>query len=121
MGQRTKSAIELYQQNSGLAVTGDTSPELLNHIRYTRKVQAASEFTGSVEPVKPTVKNDVSKYILKTQAALGKLGYDLGEPTGQLDEATKSAILQFQMENGLEMDGKASAGLAAVLEQVAGN
>jgi peptidoglycan hydrolase-like protein with peptidoglycan-binding domain len=120
-GQRTKSAVELYQQTNGLAITGVVTAELINHIRYTRKIKAASEFTGSVEPAAPLQKVNNSKYIFKAQSALGKLGYDIGEPTGDLDEATKAAILQFQMENGMEMDGKATAGLVEVLAKLATN
>jgi peptidoglycan hydrolase-like protein with peptidoglycan-binding domain len=120
-GQRTKSAVELYQQTNGLAITGEVTAELINHIRYTRKIKAASEFTGSVDQAEPLPKTNNSKFVFRAQAALAKLGYDIGEPTGDLDEATKAAILQFQMENGMEMDGQASAGLVAILAKSTGN
>jgi peptidoglycan hydrolase-like protein with peptidoglycan-binding domain len=120
-GQRTKSAVELYQQNNGLTVDGEVTVELINHIRYTRKIKAASEFTGSIEPTAPTAKESNSTFIFRAQSALGKLGYDIGEPTGDLDDATKAAVLQFEMENGLEMDGKITAGLVAILVKSADN
>jgi peptidoglycan hydrolase-like protein with peptidoglycan-binding domain len=119
-GQRTKIAIQQYQQDNGLAITGEVTPDLMNHIRYTRKVKAAAEFTGSIEPApKPVAaaKNNPTQNILKVQAALSKMGYDLGEPTGQMDEATKAAILQYEMENGLSMDGAIDAPLIAALTQ----
>jgi peptidoglycan hydrolase-like protein with peptidoglycan-binding domain len=120
-GQRTKSAVELYQQINGLTITGEVSADLINHIRYTKKIKAASEFTGSLDTAEPAPKANNSKNIFRAQAALAKLGYDIGEPTGDLDEATKAAILQFQLDNGMEMDGIASAGLVAVLAKSAGN
>ena len=51
IGDRTKNAIIAYQQLNGLTLTGEVSAELVAHIKYTRKIQQAAEFTGSVEPV----------------------------------------------------------------------
>ena len=47
-GLRTKQAIQAYQQANGLPATGEASEDLVNHIRFTRKVQQAAQFTGSV-------------------------------------------------------------------------
>jgi peptidoglycan hydrolase-like protein with peptidoglycan-binding domain len=112
IGQRTIAAVQQYQQANGLTVTGQVSAELANHIRYTRKVKAASEFTGSIDPA-PTISKRQSISI--AQAALAKMGYDLGEPSGSLDETTKAAILQFEMENGLNMDGDVGPELLSAL------
>lgn len=135
MGQRTALAIQQYQQDNGLAVTGAVSEELVNHIRYTRKIKAAAEFTGSVTPAKTEIApalqtinmNQVAKVepaqtsqrqaILRAQMTLANLGYDLGEPSGELDEATKAAILQYEMENGLAMEGVVDAPLLASLSK----
>jgi len=38
-----------------------------------------------------------------------------------LDEATHAAILQFEMENGLTMDGAVNAELMAALSKTANN
>ena len=38
MGQRTQIAIQEYQHDNALQETGIASPELINHIRYTRKI-----------------------------------------------------------------------------------
>jgi peptidoglycan hydrolase-like protein with peptidoglycan-binding domain len=104
-GQRTKSAIQQYQQANGLPVTGEVSSELINHLRYTHKVKTASETTGSIDS-KPASKTiDQSHEIMKVQMALSQLGFDAGAPTGSLNDATHAAILQFEMNNGLAMDG----------------
>lgn len=134
-GQKTKIAIEHYQQDVGLAVTGEITPDLVNHIRYTRKVKAAADYTGSIDPapavaVTPVTspvaaapdvataqpapaiitsaklkKPSQNQRILSVQKALAAKGYTVGEMNGQLSDATHSAILQFEMDNGLAMDG----------------
>ena len=130
-GPRTKLAIELYQRENNLEVTGKVSRSLLEHIRYTRKLAQAAEFTGSVapvaneveelapapvlraepnpEPVAATPAKD--KVIVKLQERLAKLGYDPGVRSGTLDEETVSAILKFELDHGLAMDGKLSKDL----------
>ncbi len=131
MGQRTQIAIRSYQHDNNLEETGKPSVELINHIRYTRKIKAAAEFTGSVDPAPaaqtdaplfvPTnnqavaVKPTKQQQVLRVQMTLANLGYDPGEPTGTLDEETRAAILKFQMDNGLAMEGEVDAGLLAAL------
>jgi peptidoglycan hydrolase-like protein with peptidoglycan-binding domain len=120
-GIRTKQAIQQYQQSNGLPVTGEVSAELVSHIQYAKKIKAASEFTGSIEPAPAKIVRDDNKNIIKVQSALANLGYDLGEPSGKLDEPTHAAILQFEMENGLAMDGAVNAELMAALAKTASN
>jgi peptidoglycan hydrolase-like protein with peptidoglycan-binding domain len=140
-GPRTKVAIENYQRENKLDVTGDITKSLLEHIQYTRKLNQAAEFTGSVaaeQPlpvpvVKPLVqatlapKKTVSKAkpasagdnaISKLQVRLATLGYDPGSRSGQLDEGTRSAILIFEMDHGLPMQGKISKALLTALKTV---
>ena len=132
MGQRTQIAIQEYQHDNALQETGIASPELINHIRYTRKIKAAAEFTGSVDAlpelatlpvIKPVTKKAVAanptkqQQVLRAQITLANLGYDIGEATGAMDETTRSAILKFQMENVLAMEGRVDATLLAALSQ----
>ncbi len=120
-GQRTKQAIQQYQQLHSLPVTGEVSTELVTHIQYARKIKAAAEYTGSLDPAPAIIIPDASKNIIKVQNALATLGYDLGQPSGTLDEPTHAAILQFEMENGLAMDGAVNAELLAALSKTASN
>ncbi len=192
-GPKTQIAIETYQQQNGLAITGKANQQLLEHIRFMKKVAQASEFTGSInaadtiilpepetpvlEPKKPSVriktvepKNEVEEKplkaitktplkqqpklvvkkpikpvkkpiekaaeklpsqpelkakakalvakrkpretaTLKLQQQLAKLGFDPGTRSGEMDEATRAAILGFELENGLNMEGKVTKGL----------
>jgi len=50
MGAQTMLAIKQFQEENGLVVDGRASPELLEKIRFTRKVQQAANQTGSVDP-----------------------------------------------------------------------
>jgi peptidoglycan hydrolase-like protein with peptidoglycan-binding domain len=120
-GIRTKQAIQQYQQTNGLPVTGEVTAELVNHILYTKKLKAAAEFTGSIDPAPAKIVQDDSKNLIKVQSALATLGYDLGEPSGKLDEPTHAAILQFEMENGLTMDGAVNGELLSALAKTANN
>jgi peptidoglycan hydrolase-like protein with peptidoglycan-binding domain len=104
-GQRTKTAIQQFQQANGLPVTGEVSSDLIDHLRYTRKVKAASEITGSIDSKVEAKVPDRSRDVMKVQMALSQLGFDSGAPTGAYNEATKAAILQFEMNNGMAMDG----------------
>ena len=93
------------------------SDDLINHMRFTHKVQAASQFTGSVAPVvlqgtKPT--QDVS--LKKVQVALAGLGYDINKLDGLLNDETHSAILKYQMDNGLDMSGSIDGELLQTLK-----
>ena len=129
-GPRTKVAIENYQRENKLDVTGDISKTLLEHIQYTRKVNQAAEFTGSLtveEPLVLPVKKVVLKpltvsvgdnAVSKLQLRLAALGYDPGSRSGQLDEGTRSAILIFEMDHGLPMQGKISKALLTALKTV---
>ncbi len=140
-GPRTKVAIENYQRENKLDVTGDISRSLLEHIQYTRKLNQAAEFTGSVTaetPLAPPAKKPLpqqtvtpKKAVLKPLAAsagdnavsklqlrLAALGYDPGSRSGQLDEGTRSAILIFEMDHGLPMQGKISKALLTALKTV---
>ena len=140
-GPRTKVAVETYQRENKLDVTGEISKVLLEHIQYTRKLNQAAEFTGSVSaqteaksvtvqplaelpivtkkpPQKPRVASGGDNAVAKLQQRLAMLGYDPGSRSGQLDEGTRSAILIFEMDHGLPMQGKISKALLTALKTV---
>lgn len=128
MGKQTALAIKKYQADNGLATTGEPSKDLLDHIRYTRKVLAASEFTGSVSNVPGSVVPKKMKkavaaasakgfpIVREVQQRLSKLGYDIVVVTGEPDDQLRSAVLKFQMDHGLSMDGAVSKELLSALK-----
>jgi peptidoglycan hydrolase-like protein with peptidoglycan-binding domain len=131
-GPQTKVAVENYQRANQLDVTGAVSSSLLEHIRYTQKLAMAAKFTGSIAPIAKPEKTSaaVPSPVLKPVAAapqtgglvdlqkrLARLGYDPGTRSGELDEATRSAILIFEMDHGLAMEGKVSKAFLAALKE----
>lgn len=120
-GKQTILAVRRYQQDNQLRLTGEVSQELIDHIRYTRKVAAASEFTGSLAPqpavsVPAAPKPQGIARIREVQKRLRKLGYEVTFVTGVQDEETRAAILKFQMDFGLTMDGVVSREFYAALK-----
>lgn len=183
-GPQTRVAIETYQRDNNMPVTGEASPQLLEHMRFQRKVSQAADYTGSLTPadaaapqqpqpaaiapladlapadaagdeppppplakpakpaLSPAAKPKAAaqkqvpqstpdavppsgtpgdKAIYRLQQRLAKLGYDPGALTGKLDEGTRSAILIFEMDQGLPMDGKISKALLSALKDLESN
>ena len=136
-GAATKQAIESYQQLNGLTQTGIATADLLNHMKFTHKVQAAAQFTGSVTPVatdpilsatpQTTViyekalaeAADANKAkelsVKKVQVALAGLGYNIKKMDGVVSAETRSAILKYEMDNGMDMNGGVDKELIAAL------
>lgn len=134
-GLRTKQAIQAYQQANGLPATGEASEDLVNHIRFTRKVQQAAQFTGSVDeagssmssastpvakaapaPVPQAVAAAQDANVKKAQVALAGLGYDINKLDGRVNDETRAAILKYEMDNGLDMGGMVDEALMKALK-----
>jgi len=135
---RTKQAIAAYQQLNGLPQTGLATPELVNHMKFTHKVQAAAQFTGSIAPVAADLALSTTPEatavhekaatdaataakaqvlaVKKVQVALAGLGYKIKKMDGQVSAETRSAILKYQMDNGLDMSGTVDKDLTAALK-----
>ncbi len=56
----------------------------------------------------------------RAQSLLNKLGYDAGTADGVMGERTRTAIRNFQRQNGLAETGEVTAPLVTTLEQAAG-
>lgn len=118
-GKRTRVAIESYQRNAGLAVDGEITAELMDHIRYTQQIAEAAQFTGSVA-ANDDVSGDTAQ-LRSVQTGLAELGYAPGEITGDLTSATRQAILQFEKDRGLAQDGEISSALLAEISKMSGD
>lgn len=65
----------------------------------------------------PQRQKDAKVQISETQKLLGKLGYDTGTPDGSMGPKTRSAILRFQKEKGLNPTGEVNQALMIQLQQ----
>lgn len=153
IGKQTSQAIRSYQSENGLTLNGAITPRLLEHLRYRRKLIAASEITGSISPKQPVPvakpkpvliikQNFVSstpivkpkKPLVTTEAApstgaisrvrdvqqrLKNLGYLISAINGEPGPETRAAILKFQMDYGLTMNGVVTGELASALKVAA--
>jgi peptidoglycan hydrolase-like protein with peptidoglycan-binding domain len=118
-GKNTRLAIAAYQRSAGLRINGEVSNELIEHLRYTQQVAAASQFTASVSELE---KNPGEAAALRqVQTGLAELGYAPGEITGDLTSATIRAIIQFEKDRGLPSDGTVSSELLAEISKMSGD
>jgi len=119
VGKRTRLAIAEYQKAAGLKVDGEVSTELIEHLRYTRQVAAASEFTASV--AEPEKNPSEAAALRQVQTGLAELGYAPGEITGDMTSATIQAIIQFEKDRGLPRNGTVSPELLAEISKMSGD
>ena len=89
-GRRTRLAIAAYQKANGLQPTGEASQDLVDQIRLTREILAASGATDSAGLPQR------SDPIRRVQIGLSELGYLPGQVDGFLGEQTRDAIRQFE-------------------------
>jgi peptidoglycan hydrolase-like protein with peptidoglycan-binding domain len=118
-GRHTRQAIEAYQQESGITVTGEATPELAEHIRYTREVAEAALFTGSVD-ASPDPLADQRAAIRRVQTGLAELAYSPGPISGEMNGETEQAIRQFEHDRGLAETGQISDALMTELAKLSG-
>lgn len=132
-GLRTQQAVQLYQQMNGIPASGQITDDLVNQMRFNKQVQDAAKFTGSTqtaaEPTGPAYPVMVPAQkvaaiappaaepkIKKVQIALAGLGYAISKLDGSVNEETRSAILKYEMDNGLDMGGGIDPALLKALK-----
>jgi peptidoglycan hydrolase-like protein with peptidoglycan-binding domain len=113
-GKRTKLAIASYQKANGLEANGVASQELIDHIRLTREILAAS---GATDTAGLPQRADP---IRRVQTGLAELGYLPGTIDGFLGGQTRDAIRQFERDRGLPVTGDVTEALIAELAKTAG-
>jgi peptidoglycan hydrolase-like protein with peptidoglycan-binding domain len=118
-GKNTRLAIAAYQRSAGLRINGEVSNELIEHLRYTQQVAAASQFTASV--AKLEMNPGEAAALRQVQTGLAELGYAPGEITGDLTSATIRAIIQFEKDRGLPSDGTVSSELLEEISKMSGD
>jgi peptidoglycan hydrolase-like protein with peptidoglycan-binding domain len=119
-GNQTRLAIEAYLRDNNLALSVDVTPRLLEHMRFTRKISDAAQFTGSTGRTIPAKIAGAPSRITQVQRVLADLGYEPGEPSGIMNAATHNAIRKFETEQGLVADGEIDSRLLAELAKTTG-
>jgi peptidoglycan hydrolase-like protein with peptidoglycan-binding domain len=100
----TRQAIWAYQQDSGLTVNGQPSESLLARLRSSQGND----------------RQETARLVHATQSRLNDLGYNAGPEDGVYGPTTRSAVREFQSDQGLPMTGEASTSLLARIQQATG-
>ena len=117
VGRKTKQAIEIYQRDVGIHVSGEPSQDLADHIRFTREVSEAALFTGSIEPDPDA---EARARVRRIQTGLAELAYSPGEINGELTGQTRKAIIAFQHDRKMPETGEISDQLLTELRKMSG-
>ncbi|MDA0703516.1 MAG: peptidoglycan-binding domain-containing protein, partial [Proteobacteria bacterium] len=113
MGDRTTKAIQAFERESGLPVTGKPSAELATNLEVAlgEKEKAEAEKKATKEDPAPD-----PKLVQTVKTELNKRGYNAGVEDGAVTEQTSIAIRAYQTDAGLDANGKVSGDLLAHLQ-----
>jgi peptidoglycan hydrolase-like protein with peptidoglycan-binding domain len=100
----TREAIQTYQRDAGLAVTGEATTALLEHLR-----RSATTYGDDTDM---QVKRDI-------EGQLQRHGYAVGTVDGVIDTRSRQAIRAYQSDAGLAVTGEADYPLLASLQSSA--
>ena len=114
-GLVTRAAIMAYEHDTGIALTGDATQELLGRIVLGPAVPAVAR------PGKSEVKGAEATAVVKLVAqSLSAQGYGASKSDGLLDAALVKAIREFEADQKLPDTGRVSAALVSRLIRLQG-
>ena len=112
IGPKTREAVKAYQKIHGLTEDGRATEQLLDHIRFNKRIAEAAKSPLPVTGADPRVK--------LVQSGLSELGYSPGPVDGHIGEQTREAIRSFERDRRLPKTGKISDRLVEELRKVTG-
>ncbi|MCC7252352.1 peptidoglycan-binding domain-containing protein [Hyphomicrobium sp.] len=113
-GLVTRGAIMAYEADSGLPLTGEPRPALLQHL-----VLGSSDISASGAGDRTPPGPEAEAVIRAVQRAFRQLGYLTTVPDGRLNDATRRAIRRFEIDRKLKETGRISGELLAKLAGLA--
>ena len=114
IGPRTRRAIDAYQRDAGLPVTGNASKELLDHLKF-----AVPKITARAQPQAPRAAGASRELVSDVQRRLSERGYYAAEIDGLAGPRTRDAVRRFQSDAGLPVTGTVDERLKSELELAA--
>lgn len=113
-GERTRSAIEAYQRDQNLQVTGEVTDGLVARLRETAATATApSAAPAPAEAPGAADRPSQTAIILAVQTALNQTGFGPIAATGTISPETANAIRRFQLDQGLTPTGHVDEALVA--------
>ena len=102
----TRADIMAYEHDQGLALTGEPSETILQHLQ-----SGSSAKPGGFQKPRPHRSASAEQIIRTVQHALAQLGYFAGKVDGRTGDDTIRAIREYEMDAGLTPTGRVSAPL----------
>jgi peptidoglycan hydrolase-like protein with peptidoglycan-binding domain len=115
-GQGTQVALQRFQENRGLQVTGDLNPVTVSSLGLDLNALLA-EASGSVQPAgPPSVAQPLRPTVVRTiQYRLHRLGFYRGYRDGVWGPSTEEALERFQESRGMQASGQPTPSTLAAL------
>ncbi len=107
-GVVTRAAIMAYEHDHGLAVTGEPSEVLLQHMQGPG---AAKQVNSQAAKSRPQRSGNAEQITRTVQQSLAQLGYFAGKIDGRAGDDTVRSIREYEMDAGLTPSGRVSAPL----------
>ncbi len=120
-GSGTVAAIVTFQTQNGLKADGAAGSGTYSVLfsdsakEYTKTETAAPTATPAATPARTLRSGDTGDDVKSLQTQLKSLGYYTGTVDGKYGSGTVSAVVAFQKNNNLTMDGVAGSGTYKVL------
>ena len=105
-GVVTRAAIMAYEHDQGVALTGEPSETILQHLQSGSSAQP-----GGFQKPRPHRSASAEQIIRTVQHALAQLGYFGGKVDGRTGDDTIRAVREYEMDAGLTPTGRVSAPL----------
>lgn len=118
MGARTRRAIEAYQRDRGLLVTGQPSVALADHLEAMVAARAAEQEQRRRDRRRDADRERAvdEETIAEIQSELRRRGYAVPVVTGRADAETEAAIRRYERDRGMRQTGQPSRSLLAALQ-----
>ncbi len=101
-GRVTKEAVIKFQRDNNLKADGIAGDDTLAALGVVETDNSASESQANTSTLRVGSKGEAVRLL---QLQLAVFEYYQGEINGDFNESTRAALIEFQVENGLEADG----------------
>jgi peptidoglycan hydrolase-like protein with peptidoglycan-binding domain len=114
----TRAAIMAWEHDNGLALTGEPTSAVLKAIILGVDATTVSQIAIELKAL-PREREPRTQHLIRSvQQALADLGYNLGAPSGHMNDDTARAIREFEQEQTLPPTGRISSTLVSRLAAV---